>query len=117
MTPEDREEIGTIVQQAISANNHVIFDALRASEEHVDNRFDGIERRIDGIERRLDHISERVDSFGQILLTMDARLAALTRANEHVQKDHGGILETQAAQQRAIDTLAARVARLEAQKQ
>jgi hypothetical protein len=73
-----------------------------------------MERRFEAIEQRLDHLTERMDGFSQIMLTIDARLAALTRANEHVQRDHGGILETQAAQQRAMDSLAARVARLEA---
>jgi hypothetical protein len=95
MTQENREEIGAIVsgivRQAISANNEVIFEAIRASEEHLG-------RRIDGIERRLDHLDHRMDNMSQIMLTMDARLAALTRSNEHLEKNHGGILDTQAAQ-------------------
>jgi len=117
MTQEDREEIGSIVngivsavvRQAISANNQVIFEAIRASEDHLG-------QRIDNVERRLDHLTQRVDQTNQIMLTMDSRLAALTRASEYMQRDHGVILETQSAQQRAIDDLAARVAKLEGQR-
>lgn len=115
MTHEDREQIGAIVRQAISANNQVLFEAIRASEEHLEHRIDEVDRRLDHVTERLDHLTERMDGISQIMLTMDARLAALTRANEGVQRDHGGILQTQAAQQRAIDALAARVAKLEAQ--
>jgi chromosome segregation ATPase len=94
----------------IGANNEVIFAAIRATEEHL-------ERRFEDVDRRLEHPTQRVDQTNQIMLTMDGRLGALTRAVEYLQRDHGAVLDTQAAQQRAIDALAARVAKLESLRQ
>jgi len=52
MTQEDRDEMGAIVRQSLSANIEVTFEALRAAQAHM-------ERRFEAIERRLDHLTER----------------------------------------------------------
>jgi hypothetical protein len=67
MTQEDLEQIRSIVSAAISANNEVLFAAMRAIEEHVDLKFaglgDGVLRRLDRIERRLDLLECRFTAF------------------------------------------------------
>src|ERR1039458_9615277 len=63
MTQEDLEQIRVIVSAAISANNAVLFAAMRAIEEHVDLRFDELDKRLELVERRLDRLDSRFSVF------------------------------------------------------
>src|ERR1022692_4391345 len=63
MTQEDLEQIRVIVSAAISANNAVLFAAMRAIEEHVDLRFDELNKRLELVERRLDRLDSRFSVF------------------------------------------------------
>ena len=63
MTREDLEQIRAIVSSALSANNQVLLARMRAIEEHVDLRFDGLDKRLELVERRLDRLDSRFSVF------------------------------------------------------
>jgi septation ring formation regulator EzrA len=67
MTQEDLEQIRAIVSSAISANNEVLFAAMRAIEEHVDRNIadlrDEFGKRLDLVERHLDRLDSRFSVF------------------------------------------------------
>jgi hypothetical protein len=46
-------------------------------------------------------------------MSVDARMGGLTRQSDRFERDNGATLATQAAQQRAVDQLAARLTRVE----
>ena len=70
-------------------------------------RFETVDRRFESLERRLDRTSETLRSI-------DTRMGALNTWADTLDRDSRAIADTQYAQQRAIDDLAARVAKLEA---
>jgi hypothetical protein len=63
MTREDLEQLRAIVSSALSANNQVLLARMRAIEEHVDLRFDGLDKRLELVERRLDRLDSRFSVF------------------------------------------------------
>jgi|SRR5580658_634975 hypothetical protein len=117
MTQEDLEQIRAIVNSAvssaISANNQVLFAAMRAIEEHVDLKFDEVYKRLDHIEQRLDLIERRVDRLDSRFSVFEFQMAGIGKALTAGEKFDGELSGTQAAQQRAIDELARRVAKIE----
>jgi hypothetical protein len=102
MTQEDLEQIRTL----IGANNEVLLAAMRAIEEHVDLRFDGLDKRLDLVERRLDRLDSRFSVF-------EFQMAGIGKAITVGEKFDGEWSGTRVAQQRAIDELARRVAKIE----
>ena len=62
---------------------------------------------------RLDTLNRRFEAQAPIILSLDQRVAALLRQADHLERDNGAMLANDAAQQRAFDALAARVARIE----
>lgn len=113
MTQEDLEQIRAL----ISANNQVLFAAMRAIEEHVDRsiaelrdefakRFDHVERRLEQVERRLDRLDTRFGVFEFQMVGIGKSITAGERLDSE-------FTATQIAQQRAIDELARRVAKIE----
>ena len=117
LTQEDLEQIGQIVSKAITANNQVLFAAMRAIEEHTDQSIRQLDQsiqqlrgefniRFENIERRLDRLETRFTAF-------EFQLAGIGRSLTAGEKLDGEIAATQAAQQRAIDDLARRVAKIE----
>lgn len=77
-------------------------------------------QRIDGLERslglRIDGLERRFDTIASVVLSVDARMGALTRWADTSEKSHAQLTAAQAAQQRAIDQLSQRIAKLEQQK-
>ncbi|HXM45599.1 MAG TPA: hypothetical protein VN924_30460 [Bryobacteraceae bacterium] len=71
MNQEDLEQIRAIVNSAvsaaISANNQVLFAAMRAIEEHVDRSIadlrDEMNKRLELVERHLDRLDTRFSVF------------------------------------------------------
>src|ERR1039458_8751446 len=106
MTQEDLKQIRVIVSAAISANNAVLFAAMRAIEEHVDLRFDEHDKRLELVERRLDRLDSRFSVF-------EFQMAGIGKSLTIGEKFDGELSNTQVAQQRAIDELARRVAKIE----
>jgi uncharacterized coiled-coil protein SlyX len=110
MTKEDLEQIRAIVSAAISANNEVLFAAMRAIEEHVDRSIadlrDEMNKRLDLVERRLDRLDTRFSVF-------EFQMAGIGKALAAGEKFDGELSGTQAAQQRAIDELARRITKIE----
>jgi len=117
MTQEDLEQIraivNSVVSSAISANNEVLFAAMRASEEHADRKFDEVYKRLDHIEQRLDLIERRVDRLDTRFSVFEFQMAGIGKALTSAEKFDSELSNTQVAQQRAIDELVRRVARLE----
>ncbi len=102
MTQEDLDQIRAL----ISANNEVLFAAMRAIEEHVDRKFDEVYKRLDLIERQVGRLDTRFSVF-------EFQMAGIGKALAAGEKFDGELSGTQAAQQRAIDELARRVAKIE----
>ena len=62
-----------------------------------------LRQRIDTLGRRMDALEHRMDRIGEITATMAGELAALTRWANRLDRENLETLNTQAAQQRAID--------------
>jgi hypothetical protein len=77
MTQEDLEQIRAL----ISANNEVLFAAMRAIEEHVDLRFDELDKRLELVERRLDRLDSRFSVFEFQMAGIGKSLAARVRSS------------------------------------
>lgn len=109
MTQEDLDQIRAL----ISANNEVLFAAMRAIEEHVDRKFDEVYKRLDHIEQRLELIERRVDRLDSRFSVFEFQMAGIGKALTAGDKFDSELSNTQVAQQRAIDELARRVAKIE----
>jgi prefoldin subunit 5 len=79
---------------------------MRAIEEHVDLRFDELDKRLELVERRLDRLDSRFSVF-------EFQMAGIGKSLTIGEKFDGELSNTQVAQQRAIDELARRVAKIE----
>jgi hypothetical protein len=79
MTQEDLDHIGNLIsahnqaiegqtRSLISNNNQVLFEAMRAIEDHVEQSIDRLRDELGGrlahVERRLDHMEARFTAFG-----------------------------------------------------
>ena len=69
------------------------------------------------LKREIKTIRDRMDNLVPTILTIDARMSAISRNIDRFIGDAGDAANTQAAQQRAIDDLARRVAALERPQQ
>jgi chromosome segregation ATPase len=69
--------------------------------------------RIDQLSRRVGTLEERVSNLAPVIISLDARMATFTRSMDRLVGLHDDVAATQAAQQRAIDQLAARITRIE----
>ena len=116
MTQEDLEQIRgivtSIVRDAISANNQVLFEAMRAVEDHVERSIAQVREelggRLDQVERRLDRLETRFTAF-------EFQLAGIGKSLTTGERLDSEMSATQGAQQRPIDDLARRIAKIERQ--
>ena len=81
------------------------FSELRAE---MARRFEEVDHRFEGLDRRMERINEGMRA-------VEIRMAALSRWADNLDRDNTAMNSSQAAQQRAIDQLNARVARIERQ--
>jgi hypothetical protein len=106
MTQEDLEQIRALT----SANNQVLFAAMRAIEEHVDRSIadlrNELSKRLDLIERHVERLDTRFSVF-------EFQMAGIGKSLAAGEKFDSELSGTQAAQQRAIDELARRIAKIE----
>ncbi len=71
------------------------------------------ERTRGELRKSIASLSERLDNFASALFSLDARMAAMTQSMDRLIAAHSKTAETQAAQQRDLHQLAARVTRIE----
>jgi len=109
MTQEDLDQIRAL----ISTNNEVLFAAMRGIEEHVDRRFDEVTKRLDQLEHRLELVERRLDRLDSRFTAFEFQMAGIGKSLSVGEKFDGELSATQVAQQRAIDDLARRVAKIE----
>jgi uncharacterized protein YoxC len=86
-----------------------IVELLQQNFERLDQRFVEVGTRFDGVETRLDRVNDT-------LVGVQSQMAGMTRWSDRFDREHATLLQTQAAQQRAIDELGARVKQLEQRK-
>jgi endonuclease III len=99
MTEADRNAIQTMIAAAAQA----IVEATAANLTDLRQE----------LTRRVDTLRERLDILAPVIISVDARMAGMTRAMDRLIGQHDTTQATQAAQARAIDDLARRVAELE----
>ena len=75
-----------------------------------------LDRRFEAVDRRFEAVQGQMDRFGESLFGIQTQMAAVTKWADRLDRDNHSMIGTQAAQQRAIDELAARVSRLEEQR-
>jgi chromosome segregation ATPase len=90
-------------------NNENLIELLHQNFERLDQRFDEVVTRFDGTDTRLDRINDT-------LAGVQSQMAGMTKWSDRFDREHASLLHTQAAQQRAIDALGARVKELEQRK-
>ncbi|HYW41317.1 MAG TPA: hypothetical protein VE959_00590 [Bryobacteraceae bacterium] len=99
---EIREEIAASEQRMTARQDRaveMIAGEISSLREDMNHRFEAVDRRFEVLDRRTERISES--------------MAAMTRWADKLDRDSLSLTGTQAAQQRAIDDLAARVNRIE----
>ena len=74
--------------------------------EDMNRRFEEADRGLQALDRRLERTAESMRGI-------EVRMSALTKWADTYDRDNASMLSNQAAQQRAIDQLAQRVARIE----
>jgi ABC-type transporter Mla subunit MlaD len=116
-----REETRAIVREEIARNNETLSAALReefaeklgAAAVSFSTDFSELRKelgqRIDTLDRRMGALEHRMDRLGETTATIAQELATLTRWANRLDRENLETLNTQAAQQRAIDDLAKRL--------
>lgn len=97
---------GRIVQRLvldISAANVGILTDLR---NELVGRMDSLDRRMDSMERMMGHMNLTVSQ-------LDVKVSSLNRLISGIQNDNQAVISNQAALQRTLDDLTARVKKLE----
>ena len=97
-------------QAASKADIENVLILIQQLGERLDQRFEAVDRRFDALDSRLDRVNDT-------LASVQNNLAGITKWADRLDRDHSAVLSTQMAQQRAIDQLVARVARLEERQQ
>jgi hypothetical protein len=129
MTPEDIAQITAIVAASEQRTGASITAAIAASEQRiiaaVDQRMtERLDRAVEALTAnlsevrqelsiRLDTLNRRFEAQAPTIVAIDQRVSALVRQYDRLERDNGAMLSNDAAQQRAFDALAARVARIE----
>jgi chromosome segregation ATPase len=94
--------------ERIEALAQAVIGNLSDLRQEINARFDRVDQRLDTIERR----TERMETnLGALLM----QTAGMSKSLTDAERIDSAMAATQAAQQRAIDQLAQRVARLERQ--
>jgi hypothetical protein len=113
MTPEDLDQIGAIVaaaEQRIIERQDRAVEAITANmsdlRAEIHTRFDKVDVRFDVLERR----TERIETH---MLAIMLQTAGMSKSLTEAEPTDSSFAASLSAQQRAIDDLAARVAKLE----
>jgi uncharacterized coiled-coil protein SlyX len=99
------------------SNGHgPVLHLLQQMTERIDQRFDDVERRIDSVDSRLDRVNDTLASVQTQMGALTGQMGAMTRWGDRFDREHTSVMQTQAAQQKAIDELAKRLTRLEGER-
>jgi hypothetical protein len=101
------------MEAATKADIEDVLALIQQVAERVDQRFEAMDRRLD---QRFEAIDRRLDRMGEALIGVQTQMVAMAKWSDRFDRDQNATLATQTAQQRAIDELAARVAKLEQRK-
>jgi len=129
----DEELLRKIIASELSTFRSEIKSELSAFRSEIKSEMSSLEERLVGLlaselssfrakfkseiarlESRLAHIENRLDRVVEIMTNMQVQIAGLTRSTDRVDKSLGEIQGIQIGQQRMIDSLSERVAKLEA---
>ena len=114
MTPEDLQAIRAIVREEFAAAEERITHATAGNlsdlRAELISRIEELSRRMETLEQR---VERRFDILTPAILSVDARIGPFTRVMEQINTGYDQATNTLTAQQRAIDQLSARVAKLE----
>src|SRR5579872_6400997 len=102
MTEEEHEQIRQILREEITERRAA---AVSIAADFSDLRGE--------LARRMDTIERRFDTLAPIILSLDTRMAAFTRAVDQLITAHGQTGGTLAGQQRAMDDIITRLKALE----
>jgi chromosome segregation ATPase len=83
-----------------------VAELIHQLGQHLDERFGQVNTRFDVLEARMDRLDTR-------MVAMEIQMAGLNRWQDQSGQSLSRVDATQQAQQKAIDELAARVAKLE----
>jgi uncharacterized coiled-coil protein SlyX len=100
-----------------SNGNGALLNLLNQINERIDQRFDEMERRFGSVDSRLDRVNDTLASVQTQMGALTSQMGAMTRWSDRFDREHTSIMQTQSAQQKAIDDLAKRLSRLEGQAQ
>ena len=113
MTPEDFEQIRAIVtasEERLIGRQDRAVETIAQEMSQMRAEFNS---RLEELSRRIDAVTERLDTLANAVISIDARQSSLLRAIDKLQTNRDQSDVTMAAQQRAIDQLAARIAKIE----
>jgi len=86
---------------------------LQQMNERIDQRFDELDRRFGSVDSRLDRVNDTLASVQTQMGALTSQVGAMTRWSDRFDREHTSVIQTQAAQQRAIDELSTRISKLE----
>lgn len=117
MTPEDLAQITAVVAAAEQRTAAAIEAAEQRAADRLERAVDALTSNLSEVRQdlsiRLDTLNHRFESQAPIILTMDQRVSAILRQFDRLERDNGAMLANDAAQRRAFDALAQRVAKIE----
>ena len=117
VTKQDLTEVLAQYAAEISAQQDRAIEAIATEisgpRQEMNRRFEEMDRRFEEVDRSFEQVDRQMDRMGEILISMDSRMTALSRWAERLDRDNPELHSTQVAQKRAVDELAARVASME----
>lgn len=121
MTPEQqpatKQDLADLEARIVDRLTEAITRTADALTTKQDRAVESIAGEISALRseigQRIDAVGERLDNLAPVVISTDARMAAFTRSVDRLIGGHHETAGTLAAQQRAFDQLAARVATLE----
>ena len=107
LTKQDLREALDHTAEAIRAEMRTSQESMRAElrtslDRAVESIAGDFSELREALTNRMDTLERRFDNQLPIILSIDQRLAALTRQSDRLERDNGGVLSNQAAQQRAF---------------
>jgi chromosome segregation ATPase len=131
MTPEDLQAIRAIIREEIAGSEQRLRAEIAGSEQRLRAEITASEqrithataanlsdlreeliRRIEELSRRIETLERRFENLTPVILSIDTRMGAFTRAVDQLLTAHGETANT-VTTQRVIDQLVARVTRIE----
>ena len=109
-------KVDKLMADNASNGNGAVLHILQQMTERMDQRFDDMERRFVSVDSRLDRVNDTLASVQTQMGALTSQMGAMTRWSDRFDREHTSLIQTQAAQQKAIDELAKRLSRLEGEQ-